>query len=374
MYLKSLEVTNFRNLKPSKLTFSSGVNIFYGDNAQGKTNFIEAIYLLSFFKSFRAESDSELIQWDQDQARIKAEFDAHSLSIELGSGKKEIRLNNTYKRALEVLGELRVAAFSPEDILVVTGSPQLRRRFLDSLISTVNRSYLYNLVHLQKVLPSRNRLLQWLREGRQEDLAPWDEQLIQYCVPIWLRRYETVTKLNKIIKPIGMKLLETGSLSMVYQTKIVVDANSTTTGLKDSLTKALVEVRGEEIRRATTALGPQRDDFSLIAQEVVSDKIVTKDIGIYGSRGEQRVAILSLKLAELDLIEKEVGERPLLLLDDVLSEFDHSHRLHLFSMLGRQQTFITTTDLTLFPKEILQKAKIFRVRGGLANEESRTEG
>lgn len=364
MVLKNLEAVNFRNLYPVKLTFSPTINIFYGNNAQGKTNLIEAIYLLSFFKSFRAETDQELIQWDMASGRIKTEFDSQSLSIELKGTRKDIRLNNTAKRALEVLGELRVASFSPEDILIVTGTPGLRRRFMDSLISTLNRSYLYNLVHLQKVLPTRNRILQWLREGRREDLDAWDDQLIEYAVPIWLLRAQTMAKLNEIIKPLSKKLIENGTLQLSYQPKIEVESDSKPEEIAAMMKKELIEIKAEEIRRATTLLGPQRDDFSLLIEETRNNKFISKDVGIYGSRGEQRVGILGLKLAELDLIEKEMGERPVLLLDDVLSEFDQTHRLHLFSLLNKQQTFITTTDLTFFPEGIIAKAKLFLVSDG----------
>jgi DNA replication and repair protein RecF len=368
MVLKTLEAVNFRNLAPQKLSFSPTINIFYGNNAQGKTNIIEAIYLLSFFKSFRAETDAELIQWDEATGRIKAEFDSQSLSIELKESRKDIRLNNTSKRALEVLGELRVASFSPEDILIVTGAPGLRRRFMDSLISTINRSYLYNLVHLQKVLPSRNRVLQWLREGRSEDLAAWDEQLIQYAAPIWVVRAQIMAKLNEIIKPLSKKLLDNSTLQLNYQTKVEIKPGVKVEELGGLLRKKLIEIKGEEIRRATTLLGPQRDDFSLLIEESRKNRFISKDVGIYGSRGEQRVGILALKFAELDLIEKEMGERPILLLDDVLSEFDAEHRLHLFSLLGKQQTFITTTDLTYFPKETIRKAKLFLVTNGMVDQ------
>lgn len=368
MVLKNLEVVNFRNLKPIRLTFSPTINIFYGDNAQGKTNVVEAIYLLSFFKSFRAETDVELLQWDQTSARIKAEFDSQTLSVELKPVGKEIRLNNTYKRALEVLGELRVASFSPEDILIVTGAPGLRRRFIDSLLSSINRTYLYNLANLQKVLPSRNRVLQWLREGRSEDLSSWDSQLIQYAVPIWISRAQVMAKLNDTIVAISQKLLAGNKLQVNYLTPIPVTPETTREELTATLTYELARRRGEEIRRAMTLLGPQRDDFTILIEEKGIDKFVAKDISMYGSRGEQRVGILILKLAELDLMEKEVGERPVLLLDDVLSEFDQNHRLHLFSLLGKQQTFITTTDLNFFPEAILQKAKLFAVKDGLCEE------
>lgn len=365
MVLKNLEVVNFRNLKPAKITFSPTINIFFGDNAQGKTNIIEAIYLLSFFKSFRAETDHELLQWDQPSARINGEFGPFTLSIEFKPQGKEIRLNNTYKRALEVLGELRVASFSPEDTLIVTGSPGLRRRFIDSLISSINRSYLYNLASLQKVLPNRNRVLQWLREGRNEDLAPWDLQLAQYSVPIWRQRAVVMAKLNTIVQPISRKLLGGNHLQINYLTQLPVTPQTTENELKESLAKELAKKRGEEIRRASTLVGPQRDDFTLLIEEEINNKIVAKDISLYGSRGEQRVGILILKLGELDLMEKEVGERPILLLDDVLSEFDQGHRLHLFSLLNKQQTFITTTDLNFFPAEVLQKAKLFQVKNGV---------
>ncbi len=366
MVLKSLEVVNFRNLASGKINFSPQVNIFYGDNAQGKTNFMEAIYLLSFIKSFRAETDGEMIHWDSSEASLKGEFDSQTLSLVLRPTGKEIRVNNTSKRALEALGELRVASFSPEDILIVTGAPTLRRRFLDSLISLINRQYLYNLVNVQKVIKNRNRVLFFLREGRREDLGPWDDQLVDYASKIWLERFRLTAELNEIIRPISKHLLGSGSLQIDYQTKITITAEDTLTTLGDKVRKELVKARSDEIRRATTLVGPQRDDFTILEEETKNNKVIYKDIGVYGSRGEQRVGILSLKIGELDLIEKEVGERPILLLDDVLSEFDKSHRDHLFGRLSKQQTFITTTELNLFPPPILSQAQLMTVRDGKA--------
>ena len=364
MILKTLEIVNFRNLAPLKLTFSPAVNIFYGENAQGKTNLIEAIYLLAYLKSFRAETDQELIQWDQTEASLQATFDSQTLSVLLKPTGKDIRLNNTPKRALEVLGDLRMASFSPEDILLVTGAPLLRRRFLDSLLSMLSRTYLFNLVNLQKALKNRNRILFFLRENKKEDLSLWDEQLVTYSSQIWLERAKIIAKLNPVIKPLSRQLLGSANLQIQYQTKLEFTKEMTLLDLQTQIRAKLLSLRGEEIRRATTLLGPQRDDFTLLAEERRQEKIIYKDIGIYGSRGEQRVGILALKLAELDLLEKETGERPILLLDDVLSEFDHNHRVHLLSLLPRQQTFITTTDLSLFPQTILQKAKLIAVVDG----------
>jgi DNA replication and repair protein RecF len=369
MVLKTLEAVNFRNLDPLKLTFSSQINIFYGDNAQGKTNLIEAIFLLSFLKSFRAETDQELITWDKGEARLKGEFDSQTLSIELKKTGKEIRLNNTVKRALEALGVLQVASFSPEDILLVTGAPALRRRFLDSLASLLSRQYLYNLANLQKIIKNRNRVLFWLRDGRSMDLNVWDEQLTEYASLIWLGRRDLVAKINVIIKPLSKQLLGSDNLQLEYQPKLELNKEATLPDVRAQIHAKLSSIKAEEIRRATTLIGPQRDDFTLLSEELQGEKIIYKDIGIYGSRGEQRVGILALKLAELDLIQKESGERPILLLDDVLSEFDHNHRAHLLRLLAKQQTFITTTDLTLFPPEVLSKAKKFKVVGGIPKED-----
>jgi DNA replication and repair protein RecF len=368
MVLNSLEAVNFRNLKPTQLTFSPQINIFFGHNAQGKTNLIEAIYLLSFFKSFRAEADSEMVQWDQKECYLKGDFDAQTLSIEFKKDGKEIRLNHTVKRALEVLGELRVVSFSPEDILILTGAPSLRRRFIDSLISTLNRKYLYDLANLQKVLKNRNRVLYFLREGRQADLSSWDDQLIEYACNIWLERARLIEKLNQTIKKISAQLMAGGKLDIGYQPKI--ELSKDLGALQARLRQELDKVHSEEIRRATTLIGPQRDDFNLVVEEMTGEKVVLKDIGIYGSRGEQRVGILSLKLAEISLIEAELGERPILLLDDVLSEFDQPHREHLFTLLGQQQTFITTTELSAYPEMVLQKARLFEVKDGVANPQA----
>ncbi|MCL5411834.1 MAG: DNA replication/repair protein RecF [Patescibacteria group bacterium] len=411
MFLSKLELTNFRNIKNLRLGLPNSPVIFYGQNAQGKTNILESIYLLSSIKSFRADKDSQLVRVGQNFARVWGKVDSSEVEIVvsllkgnlLSPGwmtnasleqitpdehnhapggnfptKKEIKVNKTKKKALEALGEIKAVLFSPEDINILTGPPADRRRFLDVLISAVDRKYLFTLAAYQKAIKSRNRVLWWLKEGRKENLEIWDEQVVSLGAAIWLRRREVVEQLNGLLGPISQGIQE-ACLQIKYQpglAEVSKDKTITEALLKAHFLKELSRHQEGDIRRTTTSTGPHRDDFSVVSKrlEVAStesnlEEEILSDVAVYGSRGEQRAAILALKLAELAFEEKESGQKPILLLDDVLSEFDESHRQHLLSLVSKQQTLITATSLDMISQNVLDKAKVFQVKEGIIKED-----
>lgn len=354
MEIAKLELTNFRNIPKLELNLSPKLNLLVGANAQGKTNLLEALHYLSTTRSFRGGRDADIIAFSQPFARIAG----GEVEITLQPGEKRLRLRGKDARAAEVLGELRSVLFSPEDMSLLSGPPQDRRDFLDELISRIDRKYLLTLLSYHKTLKQRNRLL-WQIKDRgvgQEELDSWDELLVRDGVQILGRRLEVVGKLQSELDVVTPSLFGGEQLRLDYQTKLPTEGP-----LATSLFDVLRSSREREIQAATSLTGPHRDDFEVILKE--------RDLGRFGSRGEQRAAILALKLAEVNFDQAETGERPILLLDDVMSEFDPEHQARLLQEVGRQQTVVSTTDLGVFPAEIISGAKTFTVKAGSVREQ-----
>lgn len=356
--LSKLEFVNFRNLETASIEFSPKLNIFYGNNAQGKTNLLEAIYLLSTGKSFRAETDRELINWNEEASKLVGEAPPLGIEIQITKQTKKLLVNRQPKRLVDLVGEFVVVLFAPEDLQLVSGSPSLRRAWLNALISKIDRVYLENLIKFNQVLKNRNRLLLALKQGSGADLEPWTDQLVKLEVNIWNQRELKVLAINETLKKVAPKL-GISKIFIDYETQL-----GKTKPSEEFLKKEYARLRSEEISRAQTLLGPHRDDFKIIFEEIKERKLLSKDIGVYGSRGEQRTGVLGLKLAELELIEEVKGKRPSLLLDDVLSEFDEQHREMIQNLLSSQQSFITTTSLDFLTEKIVDRAKKFLVKEG----------
>ncbi|OGY29714.1 MAG: hypothetical protein A3F35_01570 [Candidatus Woykebacteria bacterium RIFCSPHIGHO2_12_FULL_45_10] len=358
--LEKLELVNFRNLKNNTLTLKSGLNVFYGNNAQGKTNLLEAVYLLSSGKSFRAETDKELISWGHQEAKIAGTAPPLQIELEIKEGGKKLRVNRQAKRLIELIGEFLVVLFAPEDLLIVTGPPNLRRGWLNSFISKIDKNYLFNLAKFTKLLKIRNSLLAQKALGRGLELGVWNKQLVELGILLWFSRRDYLGKINEQLKTLSPKLgAELIYLDSITQIKLTDQREA-----REDFEKKLAALEREEIRRAQSLIGPHRDDFKIIFEQKLDGKIVSKDVGIYGSRGEQRAAVLSLKLAETEIIEDSKGKKPTLLLDDVLSEFDREHREMIQKLLYRQQSLVTTTSLGFLEKKLLAKANIFYVERG----------
>lgn len=366
MYIERLGLTNYRNYKKLDLAFSSQINVLIGENAQGKTNVMEAIYVLSMAKSHRTSNDRELIRWDQEYGKIEGDIQRKhgKLPLELtisGKGKKA-RVNHLEQNRLSLyIGQLNVVMFAPEDLNLVKGSPMVRRRFLDMEIGQISPVYLHDLLTFQKILKQRNAILRENRGNLNFTDVMFDvytEQYIQVAVQIIRKRFHFMELLQKWAEPIhegisrGME-----SLKVSYGTLKGLESGQTEKEMESILEQRLTEMRRRELERGLTLIGPHRDDLHF--------HVNGYDIQTYGSQGQQRTTALSLKLAEIELVKQEVGEAPILLLDDVLSELDDYRQSHLLNTIqGKVQTFVTTTNVAGIDHETIRQADIFEVSAG----------
>ncbi|HSP22941.1 MAG TPA: DNA replication/repair protein RecF [Planococcus sp. (in: firmicutes)] len=370
MWIEHLELSNYRNYEKLELTFSPGINVFIGENAQGKTNIMESLYVLSMAKSHRTANDKELIRWESEYGKIKGDvhrkYGKLPLEIILSKKGKKAKVNHLEQRRLsDYIGQLNVVMFAPEDLHLVKGSPQVRRRFIDMEIGQISRVYLHDLLTYQKLLKQRNHILKQ-HYGKQaiNDVMfdVYTEQFIEAAVKIIRKRYQFMELLQKWAEPIHSGIsrgLE--QLQIRYQPISGLKPEWTPQEMASFLEQKLIEVRKREIERGVTLIGPHRDDIQFFVNGY--------DIQTYGSQGQQRTTALSLKLAEIELIKQEVGEAPVLLLDDVLSELDDYRQSHLLNTIhGSVQTFVTTTSVEGIQHETIQNARLFEVVKGAVKE------
>ena len=355
MNINRLVLQNFRSFGKKEFTFSEETTIVVGPNTAGKTNILEAISLISTGKSFRANVEAEMIRSDDDLARVKAKVESREeeeeLEIVVTRGelngekipRKKLLINGTPKRFYDFVGSLKTVLFGPWDVDLVTGSPSARRRFLDSVCSQVDREYRRSLLSYEKGVRQRNRLLQRIREGeaKRSQLMFWDQLLIKNGEYLTLVRGEFIDFVNMT------PALDSEELSLEYDRSVISPAR-------------IKEYEIEEVAAGATLVGPHRDDFGFRAQSAEHRTQEKRDLAIYGSRGEQRMIVLWLKLAELAFIDGKSGSRPVLLLDDVFSELDHKHREEIMKTIGRQQTIITTADPHTI-EEWIDKAQIMEL-------------
>ncbi|OBR66685.1 DNA replication/repair protein RecF [Paenibacillus oryzae] len=365
MFLKSIALQNYRNYESLELETSNGVNVFLGPNAQGKTNLLEAIFVLALSKSHRTSKDKELIGWQGDAARISAAADKRygtvTLDLAFSSQGKKARINGLEQRKLsDFIGSINVVMFAPEDLEIVKGTPGVRRRFLDMEIGQVQPGYLYTLQQYGKVLQQRNNYLKSGSGGKMNEtmMDIWNMQLVEHGVKIMKKRKDFIQKLQGFAEQIHAGI--TGGsekLSIAYRPSFECDLEQDETVLFEQFMLKLTQVKDQEIRRGVTLAGPHRDDLAFF--------INGKEAHIFGSQGQQRTTALSLKLAEIELIREEIGEYPLLLLDDVLSELDQNRQTQLIETFqSKVQTFITTTGLESVNMSKLHDAGIYYVREG----------
>lgn len=352
MIIKSLELENFRNYKTLSIDFDSGTNILYGDNAQGKTNILEAIFLSATTKSHKGSKDRDIIHFAADEAHIRTYVVKDGLENRVDmhlrkSKSKGIAINGQkIKKAADLLGLLNVVFFSPEDLSIIKNGPAERRRFVDMELCQLDSSYLYHLNNYNKIVNQRNKLLKelYLNPGLKDTLSIWDSQLVSYGNKIIERRNVFVSQLNEIICEIHQKLSGgKETLKIVYEPDVVAE----------EFEKKLGICQEKDIKLKQTSIGPHRDDFSFIVGGV--------DLRKFGSQGQQRTAALSLKLSEIELVKKVTKDVPLLLLDDVLSELDSSRQNYLLNSIGDIQTIITCTGLEEFVNNRFEINKVFEV-------------
>ncbi|QOY37392.1 DNA replication/repair protein RecF [Anaerobacillus isosaccharinicus] len=365
MYINDLTLTNYRNYKKEHVTFENNVNVILGENAQGKTNVMEAIYVLGLAKSHRTTRDRELIYWDEEYAKIEGSVKKRTgpltLEVIISTKGKKVKLNRLEQRKLsEYIGALNIVMFAPEDLNLVKGSPQVRRRFIDMEIGQINPIYLYNLSLFQKILQQRNHLLKDLQRKKADNglLDILTFQLIEQAAKVMLKRYEFIEMLERWAKPIHHDIsrgLE--NLAIEYKPSIKVSEASELSKIEEVLEENFVKMKIKEIERGTSLIGPHRDDLLFYVND--------RDVQTFGSQGQQRTTALSLKMAELELIYDKLGEYPILLLDDVLSELDDFRQSHLLNTIqGKVQTFVTTTSVDGIDHQTLKDASTYLVEKG----------
>ncbi|TDL32067.1 DNA replication/repair protein RecF [Jeotgalibacillus sp. S-D1] len=366
MYIEQLELAHYRNYEKLTVDFDNNVNVILGENAQGKTNVMESIYVLAMAKSHRTSNEKDLIQWDSDYAKIKGRVMKHhgSLPLELIISKKgkKARLNHLEQSKLsQYIGNMNVVMFAPEDLHLVKGSPQVRRRFIDMEIGQISAVYLHDSSLYQKILQQRNHYLKQLQSRKQKDrtmLEVLTDQFVEMAVKIIKRRFEFIKLLQQWAEPVhagisrGLEQLE-----VVYKPSVQVSEDHSFDEIEAVFRKKFDELREREIDRGVTLIGPHRDDLQFLVNG--------HDVQTFGSQGQQRTTALSIKLAEIELIHSEIGEYPILLLDDVLSELDDFRQSHLLNTIqGKVQTFVTTTSVEGIDHQTLKDATTFVVEKG----------
>lgn len=372
MRLNQLTLQNFRNYSDLQLEFSPGLNLFLGPNAQGKTNLLEAINVLAMTKSHRTSQERSLIQWGKDFARVSGEVQKenqkYQLEILLTKKGRKVKVNHLEQRRLsDYIGHLNVILFSPEDLSLIKGGPANRRRFLDMEIGQTDVRYLYESVQYQKILRQRNHFLKQAQAGKKADLLFLDvlsEQLAAAGAVMVVRRLAFLQQLGKLAEKIHTKVTgQKEELAFAYQSSLgEALTGADQEAIEGMLQTQLKEKASAELIRGTTLAGPHRDDFLFL--------INGQNVQTYGSQGQQRTAVLSIKLAEIEWIKEQVGEYPILLLDDVMSELDHARQFQLLETIeGKVQTFLTTTELDYLTPYLTVTPKIFRMNQGKVESE-----
>ena len=366
MYIESLKVKNYRNYDDLEIGFENKVNVILGENAQGKTNIMESIYVLAMAKSHRTSNYKDLIRWDQKYVKIEGRVHKKNssvpLEIQITKKGKKAKFNHIEQQRLsQYIGNMNVVMFAPEDLHLVKGSPQVRRRFIDMEIGQVSPLYLYEYTQFQKILQQRNHYLKMLQQKKQTDMAMLDVltvQFIEYAAKIIEKRFEFLALLQKWAEPIHKGIsrdLET--LTIEYKPSVDVSNSISLSKMMEVYHDKFDKIKHREIDRGVTLFGPHRDDLVFYVNG--------RDVQTFGSQGQQRTTALSLKLAEIELIHSEIGEYPILLLDDVLSELDDFRQSHLLNTIqGKVQTFVTTTSVEGIDHVTLKEAAAFEVVDG----------
>ncbi len=355
MIIKSLKLDHFRNYDSLNIDFMDGTTILYGDNAQGKTNILEAIYVAATSKSHKGSKDKEMIQFNQDEAHINIQIEKNELDYVVDMHLKKNKLKGIainkipIKKASELFGILNVILFSPEDLNIIKNGPSERRRFLDLELCQLDKIYLNDLVSYNKILNQRNKLLKDIlfKPDLESTLDIWNEQLVDYGTKIIKKRAEFIQQLNSIIFGIHKKLSGNKEDLMIQY-----EPNVNEKYFKEELLKQ----QDKDKKSLSTSVGPHRDDFCIFIKNV--------DIRKYGSQGQQRSAALSLKLSEIEFVKSMIHDNPVLLLDDVLSELDSLRQHQLLESIHDVQTVISCTGLDEFIKNRFKINRVYQVIDG----------
>lgn len=364
MFIQSLELNNFRNYEQVKLEFHKQTNVFYGDNAQGKTNILESVFVCGTTKSHKGSKDREMIKIGKDESHIRMMIEKnqilHKIDMHLKKNKsKGVAIDGIpIKKSSELLGLLHIIFFSPEDLSIIKNGPSERRRFINLELSQLDKVYLYNLTEYNKVLNNRNKLLKQMKFSPElaDTLDVWDRQLLTYGNKIIERRNLFIEELKEVVHDIHYKLSgNKENLFIKYEPNTKVE----------DFEQKLILSREKDISFATTNVGPHRDDLIFIIEE--------SDIRKFGSQGQQRTCALSLKLAEIEIVKKLIHDHPILLLDDVLSELDRNRQNYLLDSINGTQTIITCTGLEEFINSRLTLDRVYKVVEGNVHVETGKE-
>lgn len=340
MYIKKVKLENFRNYDNLEVEFKKDFNLIYGNNAQGKTNILEAIYLSAIGKSFQTNKDSEMIKIGKEKAKVEIEYETKDregkITVEIAD-KKTFFINGIKQKKISyIIGKINIVLFYPDNIDIIKGGPAERRRFLDIMISQLKPNYIHILNKYLKTLDQRNAYLKQIKfDNKSKDMLEiWDESLSQLSYQIYTYRSEYIQKIKEKIKVIHNKITNCGQ----QDEKIEISFISSGKSQKDFY-ENLLRNRENDIRKGYTSTGSHRDDFDIYIND--------KKVNVYGSQGQQRTSVLSLKLTELNIIQDEIEEPPILLLDDFMSELDENRRNNLTNAIENNQVFITCTDKIL---------------------------
>ena len=361
MIIKSIELQNFRNYEYESIEFDEKTNILYGDNAQGKTNVLEAVFISGTNKSHKGSKDMELINFNSNEAHIKAVISKRDIDYRIDmhlrkSKSKGIAINGIpIRRASELYGLVNIIFFSPEDLNIIKSGPSARRRFIDMELCQLDKIYVDNLIKYNKTLEQRNKLLKdiYFNPSLEDTLDIWNSNLVKYGSEIIKRRRIFIEKLNSIIENIHYKLSGNKEYLVISYEESVNE---------DKFLQELNDNIGRDKKTKMTGCGPHRDDISFLIGDV--------DIRKYGSQGQQRTTALSLKLAEIELVRQSIGDSPVLLLDDVLSELDSNRQNYLLNSINDVQTIITCTGLDEFINNRFNINRIFKVTEGHVSKEN----
>ena len=355
MFVKSLELKNFRNYDDLSITFDKDNNILFGNNAQGKTNTLEAIYVCGTTKSHKGCKDKELIKIGENESHIRLIVNKNGVDRKIDM---HLRKNKTkgvaidgipIKKSIELCGLINIIFFSPENLNIIKNGPSERRRFIDMELCQIDKFYVDNLYKYNKIISQRNNLLKQINVDRKqmETLSVWDDQLIDYGKKIISRRQDFINEINIIVNKIHKNLSgNIENLTLCYEPNVNID----------NFEEKLFINRERDIILKSTSCGPHRDDVGFLINDI--------DVRKYGSQGQQRTAALSLNLAEIELVKKKINDNPILLLDDVLSELDRNRQTYLLNSLEGIQTIITCTGLEEFINNRFNVDKIYKVVEG----------
>ncbi|MFB3895831.1 MAG: DNA replication/repair protein RecF [bacterium] len=364
MFLKKLLLRNYRNYSELLIAFHNHINLIYGGNAQGKTNILESIFVAATARSHRTNEDINLISWEEPYTYIKAEFirknEPHQIEVGIAKGEKQLKLDGkVLPRRAELIGNLVVVIFSPDDLELVKGEPSQRRRFIDLEIAQISAKYLFTLQQYYRVVKQRNFAYRQVKyeNADEQTVKVWNDQLVEYGTEIIYTRIQTIRTLNELIQQNYQRITGTAqTLTLFYETPFSESDYLNPKQLSQSFRQRLIEIRKKELELAMTLVGPHRDDILFF--------IDGHDLKSFGSQGEQRSAVLALKLAEVEYMRTQLGEPPLVALDDFSSELDDSRIRYISNALIKQQcqTFITSVHPIQFQDS--NSVAIYRIQDG----------